>query len=305
MSTFARACWNTLNLAGLLETYKISPKRSLGQSFLSDQGMIDAIVKDLLSFSTDCFVEIGTGPGLLTYDLAQHASAVVSIEIDKRFLPLHQDLFSDLKTPPLILYEDALDVDEKRVSDLLYRDNIESANYTMPPYVLFGNLPYYLTTELILSSLSHFPQMCRAFFMIQQDVTDRLTASPGSKRYGPLAIASRLFGHWKIRRTVSRQSFYPVPRVTSKLVELIANDDSEARQLAGNPAFHTFLVALFQSRRKTIGNALSAALKKTEREARLNRALSLFLERNNLSSSVRAESLNPSHLAELFQLLQP
>ena len=85
MSTFARSDSGAPSLVTLLEAHKIAPKRSLGQAFLSDQGMIDAIVKDLLSFSTDCFIEIGTGPGLLTYDLAQHASAVVSIEIDKRF----------------------------------------------------------------------------------------------------------------------------------------------------------------------------------------------------------------------------
>ena len=351
MSTLTtRTDWVSPNLLTLLETYNISPRRSLGQAFLNDQQTILSIVGDLCSYQTEIFIEIGTGPGMLTYELAQQACTVVSIEIDKRFVPLHNDLFSDLKTPPLILYEDARDVNEKRVFDTLRckennQSNLNSdaecgvisrggipvkkiepssssydmkeeetivhhplrneANvHTMPPYVLFGNLPYYLTTELILSSLTHFPRMRCALFMIQQDVTSRLIASPGSKRYGPLAIASQLFGHWEVRRTVSRQSFYPVPRVTSKLVELIPSDDSEARLLAGSPAFHTFLVALFQSRRKTIGNALSASIELTDQEARLSRALSLFIQQNNLSSSVRAESLNPSQLAELFQLLQ-
>lgn len=298
MSTFARASLNTSNLAELLEKYKITPKRSLGQAFLRDQETVGTIVDDLLSFQTDYFIEIGTGPGILTYELAQYARAVVSIEIDKRFTPLHSDLFSGLKKPPLIFYEDARDVNEKRVSEGW------GTGDDIIPYVLFGNLPYYLTTELILSSLTNYPQMRRALFMIQEDVTGRLIASPGSKRYGPLAIASQLFGHWEMRRTVSRQSFYPVPRVTSRLVGLIPTDDSEARQMAGMPAFHTFLVMLFQSRRKTIGNALSPSIKSTDQEARLNRALTLFLQHNNLSSSVRAESLSPSQLAELFQLLQ-
>ncbi len=305
MSTLTtRAEWITPNLITLLETYKITPRRSLGQAFLSDQETIDAIVSDLSSFQTDHFIEIGAGPGLLTYELARQTGRVISIEIDQRFMALHKDLFADLPIPPIMIYEDARDVNESYISDLLFGDEKErKGDKILPPYVLFGNLPYYLTTELILSSLTHFPTMQRAIFMVQADAVERLVASPGSKRYGPLAIASQLFGHWHIRRTVSRQSFYPVPRVTSKIVELIPSKDSEARQLAGDLVFHSFLVALFQSRRKTISNALTVATNESDQEEQRQRTITLFLKKYKLSSSVRAEALSPTQLGVLFQHL--
>ena len=296
MSTLTtRAEWITPNLITLLETYKITPRRSLGQAFLSDQETIDAIVSDLSSFQTDHFIEIGAGPGLLTYELARQTGRVISIEIDQRFMALHKDLFADLPIPPIMIYEDARDVNESYISDLLFGDEKErKGDNILPPYVLFGNLPYYLTTELILSS-THF---------------QRYSAILWCRRCGWLHhpfktlwwIGDRKLTFWSLahKKNGIKQSF---TCASSRLgVELIPSK-IRAHQLAGDLVFHSFLVALFQSRRKTISNALTVATNESDQEEQRRRTITLFLKKYKLSSSVRAEALSPTQLGVLFQHL--
>jgi len=273
-----------LSLFQLLRKHGIYPTKSLGQVFLAEEKVIDWIVDTLSPQETDVVVEIGAGPGLITKALAERAGQVIALEIDHKFLPLHQDLFAPLAKPPLVLYEDAKKAD--------WQTQLEE---TSGRRLVFGNLPYYLTTELILDAISKLPDMSLALFMVEQEVGERLFAKPGDKKYGTLSIVSQLFGQWKQLRTVSRGSFFPKPNATSSLLTLTPQGDK--RELAADLAFQRFIIGLMQYRRKTMANALkmSGAMSSDNSQALID-----FLDGEGLQLEVRAEQLTPDQLARLF-----
>lgn len=277
------------SLFHLLKKFDLHPTRSLGQNFLVNEKVVTSILNILQPTEDDLIVEIGAGPGLVTYRLAEKAGRVVAIEIDRKFEALHEELFAGLARPPILIYEDARKV------------NYQEA--TQGPYsrlLVFGNLPYYLTTELILTAISRLSGMSRALFMVEDEVSLRMMAEPGNKKYGSLSMASQLFGHWKLERSVSASAFYPKPRVQSVLMTLVPSKDVEAIKTASDPSFHRFLTLLMQARRKTLANALKQA--GLMEEIPDNR-LSDFLSEENLSSSTRAEQLTPEQLGKLYRLI--
>lgn len=281
------------SLFSLLKRHDIFPSKFLGQVFLDEERVFQSILTLLDLQTCDLVVELGAGPGTLTKRLAEVAGKVVAIEIDPKFKPLHQELFAPMKTPPIIVYEDALDVD--------YESFTNSNNGRL---IVFGNLPYYLTTELILMTLNRLPDLSQALFMVEQGVTERLLAQPGTKKYGTLAIATNLFGTWKLERTVSRTAFFPKPNVTSALLSLNPGSNASERAVASDRAFHRFLVGLMQYRRKTLPNALTLSGAWTD-SSLPKVTYDIFIEEHNLSSDVRAEQLSPVQLAALYLAVCP
>lgn len=279
------------SLFDLLRQHGLYPTRSLGQVFLQDEKLMDAILVLLSPGPGDSVVEIGAGPGLITQKLAQLADSVLAIEIDPKFEALHKQVFSSLDRPPKVIYEDARKLD--------YGELIPADGGRL---LVFGNLPYYLTTDLILTALAGMPRMSLALFMVQADVRERLTAKPGSKAYGTLSVVSQLFGQWRFERTVSRKAFYPQPKVTSALLTLIPSDHEEDRMIAADRAFHRFMIRLMQYRRKSLSNALKASAYGPDDEEGWQ-AFDFFLKRYGFTAGVRAEQLTPGQLAELYGLL--
>ena len=281
----------TASLPQLLKQHQIFPTHALGQVFLRDEKVIQFILETLAPAPTDTIVEIGAGPGIITKELAQHSERVIAIEIDRKFKKIHDVLMSDLKHPPHMIYEDARQVD--------YEPLLEGLKGRL---LVFGNLPYYLTTELILTALQRFPGMSKALFMVEDEVSERLLAKPGTKKYGTLSIATRLFGHWRYLRTVSRASFYPKPRITSALLTLTPDEDEAHKTIACDPSFHRFLTSLFQYRRKTLQNALKLSGYWLDDDFGFE--FQKFKQDEQLSDEVRAEDLEAGQLASLFRMAQ-
>ncbi len=277
-----------MSYLALLQEFDLRPKHSLGQVFLIKDNVIERILSILDLKPGDRVVELGAGPGFITKRLAELTDDVVAVEIDSKFQPLHERLFSTLRVKPQVLYEDALKVDfGAYVHDLRGR------------LIVFGNLPYYLTTDLILHAVCQMPNMAHALFMVEQDVLERLTASPGSKKYGVLAIVTGLFGHWRLERTVSRHAFIPKPHVTSALVSLIPSDDELYRMRAADPVFLRFLTDIFRYRRKTLANAI-----KSSYDCGIgSEVLERFLTDRGLRRDIRAEQLTPHQFKGLFESL--
>ncbi len=278
-----------MSYLALLQEFDLRPKHSLGQVFLIDVDVIERILSILDLKPGDRVIEFGAGPGFITKRLAELTDEVMAVEIDHKFRPLHEKYFSTLSARPEILYEDALKVEFGTYArDLRGR------------LIVFGNLPYYLTTDLILHAVRQMPNMAHALFMIEQDVLERLKASPGSKRYGVLTIVTGLFGHWRLERTVSRHAFTPKPHVTSALVSIIPSDDELHKMRAADPAFHRFLTDIFKYRRKTLANALKSSYDCDIGSEILER----FLSDRGLRRDIRAEQLTPIQFKELYESLE-
>lgn len=281
----------TPSLFELLRKYDLYPTRSLGQVFLQDEKIIQFILGILNLQEEDLVVEIGAGPGLITRELARRAGRVLALEIDRKFEPIHQELFASLSRPPQVIYEDARKAD--------YASLLGEPQGRL---LVFGNLPYYLTTDLILTSLNRFPGMFHALFMVEEEVSERLLAKPGTKKYGTLAGVTQLFGHWRNERTVSRQVFFPKPKVTSALLSLIPSEDKEKIRIASNEDFHRFMIGLMQYRRKTLNNSLKENGIPVQDPAFLE-VYGVFMEKYDLPAGIRAEQLSPEQIGELFLLV--
>ena len=279
------------SLFELLRKYDLYPTRALGQVFLQDDRVIQYILKLLDLTEEDLVVEIGAGPGLITRELAQRAGRVLALEIDRKFEPLHQELFTSLPRPPEVIYEDARKADYSSLP-----------NEPQGRLIVFGNLPYYLTTDLILTALNRLPGMTRALFMVEEEVSERLLAKPGTKKYGTLAGVTQLFGRWHFERTVSRQAFFPKPKVTSALLSLIPSKDQRRIEIASDKDFHGFMTRLMQYRRKTLINSLKESGVPVQDPTFLQ-VYGTFLERQGFPSGVRAEQLNPEQVGELYLLV--
>ncbi|NLW54542.1 MAG: ribosomal RNA small subunit methyltransferase A [Clostridiaceae bacterium] len=275
-------------LLAVMRQQLFSPRNSLGQNFLIDREVFDRIIEQLSPDKNDALVEIGMGPGLLSRELALRAGMYLGCEIDNRFKAFHAEVFSGLKMNAYFLYEDALKADFGGFAE-------EIARYER--LLVFSNLPYYITTDLILKMLCDFPQAEQMLFMIEKAALNRILARPGSKAYGPLAINSSLWGEWKELMNISGHSFNPAPRTTSSLYSLIANDESLYKQAASAPGFQNFSSAVLRNRRKTLANALMY----TEmQEETVRKRLAVFLEEESLSDNVRAESLTAQQFVRLY-----
>ncbi len=197
-------------LGRLLDRYQLSPSRALGQNFLAEPSLADKIVRLAGVSSTSRVVEIGPGLGSLTVALADVAAEVVAVEVDRYLLDALGDVLVqfDLVDKVRIVHGDATTIDwDATVGD--------------GPWQVVANLPYNVSTPLILDLLADEPRFDRFLVMVQKEAGDRLAAEPGSRRYG---IPSVLLGYWADARVVASvpaEVFLPRPKVASVLVEIV------------------------------------------------------------------------------------
>jgi len=184
----------------------IAPKKNLGQNFLRDENIARNIVIAIHPHADDVIVEIGPGTGALTKYLLEAATTVLGIELDKRAAALLQDSYGDALT---ILQKNVVEVD----LDALSRD------YSKPLRVV-GNIPYYMTSEILFWLFDHRTAVQDATLMMQLEVAQRLTAKPRTKEYGILSVAAQFHSRPTVLFKVSRNAFYPRPTVDSALVNL-------------------------------------------------------------------------------------
>jgi 16S rRNA (adenine1518-N6/adenine1519-N6)-dimethyltransferase len=230
----------------ILEKYGFSFKKSLGQNFLIDTNILRKIV-DFAELSEETgAIEIGPGIGALTEQLARRAKKVVAFEIDKRLLPILADTLSPYGNVRII-HQDVLKADIHRVIAEEFTD--------VADIMVVANLPYYVTTPIIMKLLTDRLPIRGIVVMLQKEVADRISAKPGTKDYGSLSIAIQYYTEAETVMTVPRTVFIPQPNVDSAVIRLKKRQQPPV-DVEDEPFFFQVVRASFAQRRKTILNNL-------------------------------------------------
>ena len=270
----------------------LRPRKRLGQSFLIDTRVLDTIVEAAELSPDDVVLEIGAGTGILTQRLAQSSASVIAVELDNGFFRILQSTFQD-KSNVDVIHADILDLD---FSTLIPRTQ-------RPTIKVVGNLPYYITTPILMKVLDESSRLPVGMFlaMVQKEVGMRMAASPGTKDYGALSIAIAYRSDIKILKRVSAASFYPKPAVDSVLVKMNVRT-SPPVDVADERLFFNVVKGAFQYRRKTLRNALLLAGKAGE--ARLSEdSVDSALQALKIDPKRRGETLSMAEFADLANTL--
>ncbi len=222
-------------------TIVTKPKKSLGQNFLIDDNIAKKIVESLNLSADDVVIEIGPGEGSLTKFILERVSKLIAVEIDSS---LSVELTRKFPT-------EKLEVMNKDVLDLKYSRLIEKSGKKMR---LVGNIPYYLTSEILFNAIDNRSCISDLTIMIQREVAQRIAAKCGTKNYGILSVLTQFYGKPEILFNVSANCFYPKPTVTSSVVRIIFYD--EIPYIADEDLFRLIVRTTFGKRRKTLRNGL-------------------------------------------------
>jgi 16S rRNA (adenine1518-N6/adenine1519-N6)-dimethyltransferase len=264
----------------------MTPKPKLGQNFLRDQQAIHRIVAALGDISASTVVEIGPGKGAITESLAARAKHLIAIELDRELAWNLQERFSPEKN--------IHNVTVTR-QDVLAFDFEKAAKDAGQPLLVVGNLPYYITSPILLRLAANAASLDRATLMVQREVADRVTAQPGSRDYGLLTVTLQLYGSTEPLFTLPPEAFVPPPEVHSTVFRW--NFKPRFQELGiGEAAFILFLKQSFAQKRKTLSNNLRAAGKPAERVAEAFVA-------TGISPQIRAEALSLDNLASIWKAL--
>ena len=238
-----------------LKKFNIRPTKSLGQNFLNDDSIIKRIVDSAGIESGDLVIEIGPGLGGMTAQLAQRAGKIVAVEIDKYLMPVLQE---NLKAFPnvTILNKDIMKVDIRK--DILEIDELADSSFKPDKIRIVANLPYYITTPVIMQLLEQELNVECMVFMVQMEVADRMAAVPGGKEYGALSVAVQFYSKPYKLFNVSPHSFIPQPGVESSVIRLDIYKTPPVQVLDKKIFFKT-VKAAFGQRRKTLINAVCNA----------------------------------------------
>lgn len=231
----------------ILEKYGFSFKKSLGQNFLIDLNILNRIVDFAELTENSGAIEIGPGIGALTEQLAKRAKKVVAFEIDQRLLPILEETLEPYPHVKII-HEDVLKANVKQV----LAEEFKAGQDLM----VVANLPYYVTTPIIMKLLTDHLPIRGIVCMLQKEVADRIAAAPGSKDYGSLSIAIQYYTEAKTVMTVPKTVFIPQPNVDSAVIRLTKRTEP-AVQVKNEDFFFSVVRASFAQRRKTIFNNLS------------------------------------------------
>lgn len=274
----------------VLERHGFTFKKSFGQNFLTDTNILQKIVDTAEIDENVNVIEIGPGIGALTEFLAENAAEVMTFEIDERLVPILADTLRDFDNVRVV-NEDILK------SDLQARIK-EFANPNLPIKVV-ANLPYYITTPILMHLIESGIPFSEFVVMMQREVADRISAQPNSKSYGSLSIAVQYYMTAKVAFIVPRTVFVPAPNVDSAILKMVRRDQP-AVGVKDEAFFFKVSKASFTHRRKTLWNNLTSYFGKSdETKTKLETALS----NAELSPSVRGEALDLQEFARLADSL--
>ncbi|WP_018086064.1 16S rRNA (adenine(1518)-N(6)/adenine(1519)-N(6))-dimethyltransferase RsmA [Desulfurispora thermophila] len=263
----------------LMQKYGLKARKSLGQNFLVDQNIVQKIVDAAGLTPSDTVVEIGPGLGVLTARLAQKAGRVIAVEIDQHLIPVLQENLAAAGNVQLV-HGDALHTDFAALTGGV-------------PFTVVANLPYYITTPLLFHLLESGYPIRRLVLMVQDEVADRLAAPPGNKQYGALSVMVQYYTRVEYMFKVPRTVFIPRPGVDSAVVRL-EKRETPAVPVPDEALFQRLVRGAFAQRRKTLANALAAALPFLSREQWQQELRALGLPDN-----VRGEMLSMEQFAAL------
>ena len=274
----------------VLERHGFTFKKSFGQNFLTDTNILQKIVDTAEIDENVNVIEIGPGIGALTEFLAENTAEVMAFEIDDRLVPILADTLRDFDNVRVV-NEDILK------SDLQARIK-EFANPNLPIKVV-ANLPYYITTPILMHLIESGIPFSEFVVMMQREVADRISAQPNSKSYGSLSIAVQYYMTAKVAFIVPRTVFVPAPNVDSAILKMTRRD-KPAVEVKDETFFFKVSKASFTHRRKTLWNNLTSYFgKSNEVKTKLESAL----DNAELSPSVRGEALGLQEFARLADSL--
>lgn len=276
------------NTIAVLQKYGFNFQKKFGQNFLIDTNVLDKIISSAEITKDDCVLEIGPGIGTMTQYLAESAREVVAVEIDKALIPILEDTLSAYDNVTVI-NEDILKVDINAI--------VQERNGGRPIKVV-ANLPYYITTPIIMGLFEQHVPLKSITIMVQKEVADRMQVGPGTKDYGALSLAVQYYAKPKIVANVPPNCFIPRPNVGSAVIRLTRYAEPPVKVDDEHKMF-ALIRASFNQRRKTLVNGLgnAAGLSVTKDQ------VAAALEKMGLSPTIRGEALTLEQFAELSNLL--
>lgn len=281
---------NPQNTIAVLQKYNFSFQKKFGQNFLIDTHVLDKIIRSAEITKDDFVLEIGPGIGTMTQYLAQAAGKVIAVEIDKNLIPILEDTLSGYDNVRVI-NEDVLKLDLKKLAD-------EENNGK--PVKVVANLPYYITTPIIMGLFENEVPVESITVMVQKEVADRMQTGPGNKDYGALSLAVQYYADPYIVANVPPNCFMPRPKVGSAVIRLTCHQEKPV-QVQDEKLMFNIIRASFNQRRKTLANGLknAATLDFTKEE------VEAAIDALGKGASVRGETLTLEEFARLSDLLSP
>jgi 16S rRNA (adenine1518-N6/adenine1519-N6)-dimethyltransferase len=276
------------NTIAVLQKYNFNFQKKYGQNFLIDTTVLERIINAADITKDDCVLEIGPGIGTMTQYLAESAREVVAVEIDKALIPILEDTLSEYDNVTVI-NEDILKMDIAGLA--------EEKNGGKPIKVV-ANLPYYITTPIIMGLFESHVPLKSITIMVQKEVADRMQVGPGTKDYGALSLAVQYYAKPEIVANVPPNCFMPRPNVGSAVIRL-TRYDAPPVEVEDEKKMFALIRASFNQRRKTLVNGLANAqnLNLTKEH------VADILEKMGLPSTVRGEALTLEQFAALSNML--
>lgn len=273
----------------ILQKYGFRFQKKYGQNFLIDPHVLEKIIRAAGIGRDDCVIEIGPGIGTLTQYLAYASREVYAVEIDRNLIPILEDTLSDWDNVTVI-NQDILTLDLNRF--------VEEHNGGRPVKVV-ANLPYYITTPILMELLEKKVPLESVTVMVQKEVAERMQASPGTKDYGALSLAVQYYSRPEIVANVPPNCFMPRPNVGSAVIRLTGRSAEERVQVQDEGLMFRLIRASFAQRRKTLFNGL-----RNSRELDYSREqIESAMEKCGLSENIRGEALDLKQFADLADAL--
>lgn len=283
---------NIKEIKNKLNQHNIEPKKSLGQNFLINQNVLLSICDAIDIKKHDLVIEVGAGTGELSKLLSQRAENLTLIELDQRLIPILQSQFNQEGIE--IIHADGLSFDYSGyiLEKFQKREDLSSAR-------LVSNIPYYITTELILKIISSYPYYERVVFTVQKEAADRIMSNVNTKEYGILSVIVGILFKVEIVSILSPENFYPSPNVMSAVIKMTPKKNLEFKT-EDILNFFGFLKSAFGQRRKKLSNSLLSYEGLAGEKEMIEKTLESF----GLMISVRAQELSPNQLWDLFKKLK-
>lgn len=275
------------NTIAVLQKYHFVFQKKYGQNFLIDPHVLEKIVNAAQITGEDCVLEIGPGIGTMTQYLAESAREVVAVEIDRALIPILKDTLSAYDNVTVI-NEDIMKVDIQRL--------VQERNQGRPIKVV-ANLPYYITTPIIMNLLEKNVPLQSITIMVQKEVAERMQVGPGTKDYGALSLAVQYYARPEVVANVPANCFMPRPNVDSSVIRLTRYPQPPV-EVADERYMFAVIRASFNQRRKTLANGLANGMGISREQ------VTEALEKMGLSPTIRGEALTLEQFALLSNLLK-
>lgn len=278
---------NPTNTLAVINRYEFAFQKKFGQNFLIDQGIVEKIVREAGVTKDDFVLEIGPGIGTMTQILCENARAVAAVEIDRKLIPILNDTLSEYDNVTII-NDDILKVDINKLA--------EEKNGGRPIKVV-ANLPYYITTPIIMGLFESHVPLDSITIMVQKEVADRMQTGPGSKDYGALSLAVQFYAKPEIVVNVPPECFMPRPNVGSAVIRL-KRHETRPVDVKDEKLMFRIIRASFNQRRKTLANGLnnSPEIGYTKEQ------IAAAIDELGRGASIRGEALTLEEFARLSNI---